>query len=152
MSASSSILLVNGPNLNTLGQREPAIYGTTTLAEVVAMVEHAAEPHGLRVHAVQSNHEGELIDAIQAARGRHAGIIINPGGFSHTSIALVDALQFAALPVIEVHVSNIHAREEFRHRSLISPVAHGVIIGLGPTGYALAVTALAGILAANPTS
>ncbi len=149
MSASSSILLVNGPNLNTLGQREPEIYGTTTLAEVVAMVERAAEAHDLSVDAVQSNQEGELIDAIQAARGRHAGIIINPGGFSHTSVALLDALQFADLPVIEVHLSNIHAREAFRHRSLISPVAQGVIVGLGPAGYTLAVTALAGILAAQ---
>ena len=151
MSASSSILLVNGPNLNTLGQREPEIYGTTTLAEVVAMVERAAEAHDLSVDAVQSNQEGELIDAIQAARGRHAGIIINPGGFSHTSVALLDALQFADLPVIEVHLSNIHAREAFRHRSLISPVAQGVIVGLGPAGYSLAVTALAGILAAQST-
>ena len=149
MSASSSILLVNGPNLNTLGQREPEIYGTTTLAEVVAMVERAAEAHDLSVDAVQSNQEGELIDAIQAARGRHAGIIINPGGFSHTSVALLDALQFADLPVIEVHLSNIHAREAFRHRSLVSPVAQGVIVGLGPAGYTLAVTALAGILAAQ---
>ena len=109
MSASSSILLVNGPNLNTLGQREPEIYGTTTLAEVVAMVERAAEAHDLSVDAVQSNQEGELIDAIQAARGRHAGIIINPGGLSHTSVALLDALQFADLPVIEVHLSNTRA-------------------------------------------
>jgi 3-dehydroquinate dehydratase-2 len=133
------LLLVNGPNLNLLGTRQPEVYGATTLAEIEASVTAVAAESGLEVRAVQSNHEGVLIDAIHAARGDCGGIIINPGAYSHTSVAIRDALTSVELPVVEVHLSNIHAREEFRHHSYVSGVAAVVIAGAGPAGYEYAV-------------
>ncbi|MGJ0203720.1 type II 3-dehydroquinate dehydratase [Leucobacter sp. gxy201] len=141
------ILLVNGPNLNLLGTREPEIYGNETLADVEALVERVAGDFGLGVHAVQSNHEGVLIDAIHAARGTCNAIIINPGALTHTSIALRDALSGVALPVAEVHISNVHAREEFRHHSYISGIASCAIVGCGLQGYEFAVRRLAALIA-----
>jgi 3-dehydroquinate dehydratase II len=140
------ILLLNGPNLDLLGQREPAVYGTDTLADHVATVERAAERHGLAVEHVQSNHEGDLIDAIHSARGRCAAIIINPGAFTHYSWAIHDALAAFEGPIIEVHLSNPNAREEWRHKSVVAPVATGSILGLRGHGYELAVDAVARLL------
>jgi 3-dehydroquinate dehydratase-2 len=134
------VLLLNGPNLNLLGTREPGVYGSTTLAEIVADVERLAgeaDPP-LRIEHVQSNHEGILIDAIQRLGPSAAGIIINPAALTHYSIALRDALAAVGAPTIEVHLSNIHAREEFRHHSLVAPVVLGQIAGFGPDGYRLA--------------
>ncbi len=142
-----SILVLNGPNLNLLGQRQPEVYGTTTLADIERMCTDTADELGLRVAFAQSNHEGALIDAIHDARGRHHGIILNAGAYTHTSVALMDAISSVGLPVIELHLSNIHAREEFRHRSFIAPVALAQICGLGPAGYPLALRAMAGHLA-----
>ncbi len=136
------VLVLHGPNLNLLGQREPEIYGHTTLAEIDASLRELAAASGATLEAIQSNHEGVLIDQIQAARGVCDGIIINPGGFTHTSVALRDALIACELPVIEVHLSNIYAREEFRRESLVTDVALGSICGLGPIGYLLALRAL----------
>ncbi|NLG48445.1 type II 3-dehydroquinate dehydratase, partial [Gordonia sp. (in: high G+C Gram-positive bacteria)] len=130
------ILLLNGPNLNTLGVRQPEVYGSDTLDDVVALVERTAAERGLSVIALQTNHEGEMIDAIHAARGTVGGIVINPGGWTHTSVALADALVVPEVPIIEVHISNVHAREAFRHHSYISPIAAGVIAGCGIDGYA----------------
>ncbi|MBI3224562.1 MAG: type II 3-dehydroquinate dehydratase [Mycolicibacterium cosmeticum] len=141
------LLLVNGPNLNLLGTRQPEVYGATTLPEIEASVTALATEFGFAVRAVQSNHEGALIDAIHAARGECAGIIINPGAYSHTSIAIRDALSSVELPVVEVHLSNIHAREEFRHHSFVSGVVDAVIAGAGPAGYEYAVRHLAATLA-----
>jgi 3-dehydroquinate dehydratase II len=137
------LLLVNGPNLNLLGTREPGIYGSTTLAQIEQAVVGLAQQHGFGVEAVQSNHEGVLIDAIHAARNSCVGIIINPGAFTHTSVAIADALTAVELPVVEVHLSNIHKREAFRHHSYVSPVADMVVAGAGPLGYELAVRFLA---------
>ncbi|MCI9887358.1 type II 3-dehydroquinate dehydratase [Micrococcales bacterium 31B] len=143
------LLLVNGPNLNLLGVREPDKYGTETLASVEAMVAAHATNRGLAVDAVQSNHEGVLLDAIHAARTTHAGVVINPGAFTHTSVALRDALLGVALPVVEVHISNVHAREAFRHHSYISDMAVAVIAGAGTQGYRFAVDVLAERLASH---
>ncbi len=140
------LLLVNGPNLNLLGTRQPEVYGSTTLAEIEAKVAAVAAESGLQVRSVQSNHEGELIDAIHAARADCAGIVINPAAYSHTSVAIADALRSVGLPVAEVHLSNIHAREEFRHHSYVSAVADMVVAGAGPLGYETAVRYLAGRL------
>lgn len=137
------LLLVNGPNLNLLGSRQPEVYGATTLAEIEAAATALAAELGFAVRAVQSNHEGALVDVIHAARTECAGIIINPGAYSHTSIAIRDALSSVDLPVVEVHLSNIHAREEFRHHSFVSAVAEVVIAGAGPAGYEYAVRHLA---------
>ncbi|WP_372697178.1 type II 3-dehydroquinate dehydratase [Arthrobacter sp. JSM 101049] len=142
-SAPRRLLVLNGPNLNLLGTREPAIYGTATLADVEALCRNRAGVHGLEVDFAQSNHEGVLIDAIHAARGTAAGIVINPGAFTHTSIAIADAISAVELPVIEVHLSNVHAREAFRHHSYISPVAAAVFIGAGINGYGYAIDQLA---------
>lgn len=142
----SRLLLVNGPNLNLLGTRQPEIYGATTLEQIEQRVGAVAAEHGLEVRAVQSNHEGVLIDAIHAARADCAGIIINPGAYSHTSVAIADALTAVELPVVEVHLSNIHRREAFRHHSYVSAVADVVIAGAGPLGYEFAVRHLAGRL------
>ncbi len=136
------VLVLHGPNLNTLGEREPELYGHATLADIDSGLAQLAQAEGAQLETYQSNHEGELIDRIQAARGSADAIIINPGGYTHTSVALRDALSASDLPVVEVHLSNIHAREEFRHRSLVSDVALGVICGLGPIGYQLALRAL----------
>jgi len=140
------LLLVNGPNLNLLGTRQPEVYGSTTLAEIEAKVAAVAAESGLQVRSVQSNHEGELIDAIHTARADCAGIVINPAAYSHTSVAIADALRSIGLPVAEVHLSNIHAREEFRHHSYVSAVADMVVAGAGPLGYETAVRYLAGRL------
>lgn len=146
----ANILILNGPNLNMLGRREPTIYGALTLDDVAAICMETATAHGLGCDFRQSNGEGELIDWCQEARETHAGLIINAAGLSHSSVALRDAVLAAELPVIEVHLSNIHAREAFRHHSYIAPVAVGVICGFGPTGYRLAIEAMADILSATP--
>ncbi|OBY27239.1 type II 3-dehydroquinate dehydratase [Leisingera sp. JC1] len=139
----ASILVLNGPNLNLLGTRQPEVYGSVTLAMVEdACADHAAKL-GLEVACLQSNHEGALIDAIHDAKGRHQGIILNAGAYTHTSIALMDALISVEIPAVEVHLSNIHARESFRHTSYISKAALGQICGFGAQGYLLALDALA---------
>ncbi len=146
MAGEPTILILNGPNLNLLGVREPQTYGRETLADIEeACLETAAEL-GLTVEFRQSNHEGQLIDWIQEARETADGIVINAGALTHTSIAVHDALIAAELPVIEVHLSNIYKREGFRHHSFVSPVAKGVIAGLGPHGYELAREAIARLL------
>ena len=136
-----SILVLNGPNLNLLGTREPEIYGAQTLSDVEADCQKAGKANSANVTCFQSNSEGAIVDEIHAARGTHDAIIINPGAFSHTSIAIRDALSSVALPVYEVHISNIHAREEFRHHSYISAIAQGVICGFGTAGYSVAISA-----------
>lgn len=134
----AQILILNGPNLNLLGQRQPEIYGSTTLDDVAAACRALGRTLGVEVELRQSNHEGELVDWIQAARGTTQGIIINPGAYSHTSVAILDALNTYEAPVIEVHISNIHKREAFRHHSFVSARAEGVIAGCGTQGYELA--------------
>lgn len=143
------VLVLNGPNLNLLGLREPHLYGTESLADVRTRCEETAVGLGLAVDFRQSNHEGVLIDAIHEARTAHRGVVINPAGYSHTSVALRDALAATDLPVIEVHLTNIHRREEFRHHSYVSAVADAVICGAGVHGYALALTHLARLLGEN---
>jgi 3-dehydroquinate dehydratase-2 len=138
----TSILILNGPNLNLLGTRQPAVYGSTTLADVEAMCRSHCDVLGFSLSFEQSNHEGVMIDHIHAAKGTHAGIILNAGAYTHTSIALMDAISSVELPVVEVHLSNIHARETFRHKSYIAPVALGQICGFGAQGYVLALDAL----------
>jgi 3-dehydroquinate dehydratase-2 len=139
---SQRILVVHGPNLNLLGRREPEIYGRTTLAEIDAELTALAREEGFELECFQSNHEGALIDRIQQAMGSAAGILINPAGLTHTSVALRDALAATGLPVIEVHLSNVFVREPFRHHSYVSGIALGVISGLGTTGYRLGLEAL----------
>jgi 3-dehydroquinate dehydratase-2 len=145
-------LVLNGPNLNLLGRREPEIYGKATLSDIEALCKATSERHGLSVDFRQSNSEGELIDWVQSVPDRFAGIIINPGGLSHTSVSLMDALAAAEVPIVEVHLSNIHRREEFRHHSYVSRVARGVIVGLGAAGYELAILALAQLLSPGRTA
>jgi len=148
-----TVFVLNGPNLNLLGLREPAVYGSTTLADVEAEAKAAGTRLGLAVDFRQSNHEGVLVDWIHEARTRAAGIVINPGAYTHTSIALHDAVKAVDLPVIELHISNVFARESFRHHSYLSPVAAGVMCGFGTHGYVLALEALAKIVATrNATS
>jgi 3-dehydroquinate dehydratase II len=141
------LLLLNGPNLNLLGTREPEVYGSATLADVEELARTTASSLGLELRAVQSNSEGALVDAVQAARDDCDGIVVNAGGYTHTSVALRDALAAVALPFVEVHVSNVHAREEFRHHSYLAPLASAVIVGAGVQGYAFAVQRLASVLA-----
>ncbi len=141
-----SVLVLHGPNLNLLGTREPAVYGSTTLAEIDARLKAEGERLGLGVRCLQSNHEGALIDALHDARSWAAGVIFNPGGYTHTSVALRDAVAAIGLPVVEVHLSNTEAREEFRHRSLIAPVCAGSIRGFGWRSYLLGLQALAGVI------
>lgn len=138
----SSVLVLNGPNLNLLGTRQPGVYGTTTLADIETACRTKADSLGLGIDCVQSNHEGVLIEAIHDARAKHDGLIINAGAFTHTSIAIMDAVSSVEIPMIEVHLSNIHAREPFRHRSYLAQVAVGQICGLGLHGYLYALEAL----------
>lgn len=144
-----TVLVLNGPNLNLLGTREPAVYGSATLSDVERLCRHAAEGLSLTVDFRQSNSEGVLIDAVQEARTSSSAIVINPAGYSHTSIALMDALAACDLPVVEVHLTNIHKREPFRHLSYVSKVADAVIAGCGPQGYALALQHVAAVLASQ---
>ncbi|WP_135450949.1 type II 3-dehydroquinate dehydratase [Tabrizicola caldifontis] len=141
------VTLLNGPNLNLLGLRQPEIYGRETLDDVASKAADLAEELGLSLRALQSNHEGQLVDWIQGCRGTSAGIILNPGAYSHTSIAILDALNAFEGPVLEVHISNIHKREPFRHHSYVSLRADGVIAGFGTEGYLLAVRRMASLLA-----
>src|ERR1700712_1796184 len=143
------IAILNGPNINMLGLRQPHLYGSNTMDDVEALCAETAEQLGLSIDFRQTNSEGELISWVQECRGRAAGIVINPAGYTTTSIALMDALLASELPVIEVHVTNIHRREEFRQHSYVSKVAVGVICGLGIAGYALALTAMAELLEAR---
>jgi len=141
------ILVLNGPNLNLLGTREPAVYGAETLADVERLCRDEAQKLGVGVECRQSNHEGQLIDWIheagrEIAAGTMIGVVLNPGALTHTSIALHDAIKGASATVIELHISNVHAREEFRHRSYVSPAARGIIVGFGVQGYAIAIGAL----------
>jgi 3-dehydroquinate dehydratase-2 len=140
------VFVINGPNLNLLGLRQPEIYGAETLADVVAGLQHLGVALGLVVDARQSNHEGEIVEMIHSARNDAAGIIINPGAYSHTSVAILDALNAYDGPVLEVHISNIHKREAFRHHSFVSARADGVIAGFGTMGYALALRRMAAVL------
>ncbi|NJM81403.1 MAG: type II 3-dehydroquinate dehydratase [Tabrizicola sp.] len=143
------ITLLNGPNLNLLGLRQPEIYGTETLDDVASAVSELADDLQLAIRFLQSNHEGQLIDWIQEARGKSAGIIINPGAYSHSSIAILDALHAYDGPVLEVHISNIHKREPFRHHSYVSQRAEGVIAGFGTEGYLLALRRMASLVTAK---
>jgi 3-dehydroquinate dehydratase II len=145
-----SVFILNGPNLNLLGMREPDVYGSETLADVEARCQSRAKALGLTVDTRQTNSEAELIGWIHEARSAACAIIINAAAYSHTSLALHDALKAADVPVVEVHLSNIHKRESFRHHSHVSPVAHGVICGFGPHGYELALEALAEFLSRTP--
>jgi 3-dehydroquinate dehydratase-2 len=142
MSESQHILVIHGPNLNLLGTREPEIYGETTLEEVNASLAELAKEHGAEIECFQSNHEGALIDRIQESVSYADGILINPAGLTHTSVALRDALLATALPVVEVHLSNVFTREEFRHYSHVSEIAVGLVVGFGPTSYRLGLEAL----------
>lgn len=148
--AEATILVLNGPNLNMLGKREPAIYGATTLADIEGMCRAEAAARGVAIDFRQSNHEGDLVTWSQEARETHAGIIVNAGALTHTSVALRDALLSSELPVVEVHLSNIHARETFRHHSHIAPIAVGMICGLGAKGYVLAIEAMVDIVRPTP--
>ena len=142
---SLTIYCLNGPNLNLLGEREPAVYGKGTLADLEKLTQDAAEEADAKLIFRQSNHEGELVDWIQEARRQAGGLIINAGGYTHTSGAIHDALKVLTIPVVEVHLSNPGNREEFRHKSLVSPAASGVIAGFGPLGYRLAIEAVAAL-------
>ncbi|MCA0960960.1 type II 3-dehydroquinate dehydratase [Salipiger bermudensis] len=145
-----SFLILNGPNLNLLGVRQPEVYGRTTLADVEAMCRAHAIEIGVEVEFEQSNHEGALVDAIHGTRGRIDGLILNAGAYTHTSIALMDAISSAEIPAIELHLSNVHAREAFRHQSYIARVSVGVICGFGARGYTLAMDAMKSHLDAAP--
>ena len=144
--ANPSVLIINGPNLNMLGKRQPEVYGHETLADIEAACIRHASLAGLEVEFRQSNHEGDLVDWIQGGRERVAGIIINAGAYTHTSIAILDALLSAEVPCVEVHLSNIHQRDEFRHHSFVSKAAKGMICGFGSHGYILAIDALARLI------
>ncbi|KKA29897.1 hypothetical protein TD95_001499 [Thielaviopsis punctulata] len=135
----SNILIINGPNLNLLGTREPSVYGSTTLADVISATQKQATDLGVTVEAFQSNHEGAIVDCIHAARGKVDAVVINAGAYTHTSVAIRDALLGVDIPFIEVHITNVHAREAFRHKSYLSDKAVAVICGLGTFGYTAAV-------------
>ncbi|MEM7337020.1 MAG: type II 3-dehydroquinate dehydratase [Actinomycetota bacterium] len=136
------ILVLNGPNLNLLGLREPDVYGSATLDDVVSLLSSDAAQRGASIKAVQSNHEGELIDALHDARGWASGVVFNPGGYTHTSVALRDSITAIEIPVVETHVSNVHAREAFRHTSMLAAVCLGVVAGFGPSSYRVALHGL----------
>ena len=141
------VIVLNGPNLNLLGQREPAVYGAATLADVEALCRETGARLGVEVECLQSNHEGVLIDALHAAgrgvkAGEVVGVVFNPGAYTHTSVALHDAITGAEVPVVEIHISNVHARESFRHHSHVSPAAAGIVVGFGVGGYVLAIEGL----------
>jgi 3-dehydroquinate dehydratase-2 len=145
-----TVLILNGPNLNLLGTREPQVYGSQTLADVQALCERSCAANGFALDFRQSNHEGELVDALHEAgrlhaKGKLAGVILNAGAYTHTSVALHDAIKGTGVTLIELHISNVYAREAFRHHSFISPVAKAVMCGFGVNGYALAVAGLAGM-------
>lgn len=142
------VLLLHGPNLDLLGEREPEVYGTTTLPELVAQVTAIASEVGIEIHAEQTNHEGEFVEHVHRARGRYAGLIVNPGALTHYAWSIHDAIAAFSGPVVEVHLSNPNAREAWRHTSVVAPVATGSIVGFGILGYELAVRALARLLAA----
>ena len=146
----TSILILNGPNLNLLGQRQPEIYGKTSLSDIKAMCQVKADALSVSLAFEQSNSEGTLIDMIHASKGQHDGIILNAGAYTHTSVALMDAIISVELPVIELHLSNIHAREEFRHQSYIAKAALGVICGFGATGYELSLDAMVSHITKTP--
>lgn len=141
-----SVLILHGPNLNLLGEREPQVYGSLTLAEIDSRLVEYGASLGLEVRTFQSNHEGALIDILHSCRSWASGVVFNPGGYTHTSVALRDAVAAIAIPVVEVHLSNVYAREEFRHSSLISPVCRGKITGFGWRSYLLGLQALEGLL------
>jgi 3-dehydroquinate dehydratase-2 len=140
------ILVIHGPNLNLLGTREPHLYGTTTLREIDEALRAQGAARGVAVETFQSNHEGEIIDRIQGARGRFAGLLLNPGAYSHTSYAIRDALDAVALPAVEVHLTNVHRREEWRHRLVTAGACVGAVLGFGPGSYTAALEALLGYL------
>ncbi|CCH88371.1 3-dehydroquinate dehydratase 1 [Modestobacter italicus] len=144
------VLVLNGPNLNMLGTREPAVYGTQTLRDVEALVTGRAQELGLDVDCSQSNHEGVLIDTLHAARSTHAGLVLNAGGLTHTSVVLRDAVAASELPFVEVHITNVHAREPFRHTSLLSDLAQAVIVGAGVRGYVFGLEVLHDLLRPRP--
>jgi 3-dehydroquinate dehydratase-2 len=146
------VLVIHGPNLNMLGTREPEVYGTTTLADIDASLAKLARELGRAIESFQSNGEGELVTRIQEAGTRNAGIVINPGAYTHTSVAIRDAIASVSIPVVECHLSNIHKREEFRHRSLIVGVAAGQVMGFGADSYLLALRALDALLARDAQS
>lgn len=143
MTATKPVLVLNGPNLNTLGTRNPEVYGTETLADIEASCRNRAQQLGMQIAFAQSNHEGELVETIQQAREQFEAIVINAGAYTHTSVAIHDALEYAQLPVVEVHISNVYRRESFRHTSFISPLADAVVAGAGTLGYELALEYLA---------
>lgn len=145
-----TILVLNGPNLNLLGTREPATYGHETLTDIAELCRRTGEANGLAIDFFQTNHEGALIERIHAARGQYAGILINPAAWTHSSVAIRDALAAVELPVVEVHLSNVHKREPFRHHSYVSPVAVGVICGLGSQGYRLGLEYFANLIETRP--
>lgn len=144
--AKKKIIVIHGPNLNMLGKREPAIYGSTTLDDINAELVKRASEKGIELETFQSNHEGAIVDRIQAAYKNVSGVIINPAAYTHTSVAIRDALLLLDVPIVEVHISNIHKRESFRHHSYIADIATGQIAGLGVEGYYLALEALSGIV------
>jgi 3-dehydroquinate dehydratase II len=150
--AAPVVLVIHGPNLNLLGTREPDIYGSVTLAQIDDGLRSYGETLGLAVECFQSNHEGAIVDRLHESRGRVAGIIINAGGLTHTSVSLRDAISAIKTPTVEVHLSNLYAREDFRHRSMLAPVCMGQIAGLGAIGYRLALEALAQLLKRAPGS
>ncbi|MBI4227542.1 MAG: type II 3-dehydroquinate dehydratase [Candidatus Omnitrophica bacterium] len=146
------LLVIHGPNLQMLGARQPTVYGRTTLTQINQLLQAEAQRLNVSLTILQSNHEGDIVEAIGRARGRYAGILINPAAYTHTSVAIRDAIEGAALPTVEVHLSNIAAREPFRHTSLIAPVAVGQVSGFGVASYRLGLQALAAVVARRPAA